>query len=76
MTTMIDTKPAPKMVGFTAHDRCDRCIAQAYHLAELGSLELLLCNHHHRAHSDRLLDTGWTITSDQEAIDRLTQQPG
>lgn len=60
-----------EMVSFTAEDRCDRCAAQAYHLARKNGLELYLCIHHHRDHHNDLLDTGWEIVSDQEAIDNL-----
>jgi hypothetical protein len=46
------TLEAPRL---TAHDRCDRCGAQAYVkvLLEAGG-ELMFCAHHARAHGDAL----------------------
>lgn len=39
----------------TAHDRCDRCGAQAYVKVVLtAGGELLFCAHHARAHADAL----------------------
>ena len=39
----------------TAHDRCDRCGAQAYVRVTLPSGgELLFCAHHSKAHFDKL----------------------
>lgn len=53
------------MRSFTAHDRCDRCNAQAYHSASKpGFTELLFCNHHYREHKDSLFENYWLIVSD------------
>lgn len=50
MTTTTLTRPE-----LTAADRCDRCGAAAKVRAVLPSGgELLFCNHHARAHQDRL----------------------
>ncbi|GGS50767.1 MULTISPECIES: DUF7455 domain-containing protein [Actinokineospora] len=50
MTTTTLTRPE-----LTAADRCDRCGAAAKVRAVLPSGgELLFCNHHARAHEDRL----------------------
>ncbi|MFC5287781.1 hypothetical protein ACFPM7_12030 [Actinokineospora guangxiensis] len=50
MTTTTLTRPE-----LTAVDRCDRCGAAAKVRAVLPSGgELLFCNHHARAHSERL----------------------
>jgi hypothetical protein len=44
------TVEAPRL---TAHDRCDRCGAQAYVKVSLSAGgELLFCAHHARAHED------------------------
>lgn len=56
---------------FTANDRCDRCLAQAYHVANKGEFELYFCNHHYHENEDALLITGWEVTSDIGAINRL-----
>lgn len=60
------------LVEFTANDRCDGCGAQAYHLAVSEHGDLLLCLHHGKKSIDALVDEGWTVTSDYEAIERLT----
>ena len=66
---MIDTE-AP-VIEFTAHDRCDRCGAQAYSLARCDVGELLFCLHHRGQHVDALMDNGWEIIDDYAAIERL-----
>ncbi len=56
-----------ELITFTAADRCDRCGAQARHSARRADFpDLLFCSHHIREHLDKLLDTGWTIISDDE----------
>jgi hypothetical protein len=60
------------LVEFTADDRCDRCGAQAYTLAKHDEYgELLFCLHHRKNHADTLIDEGWTVVDDYEAISRL-----
>lgn len=55
--------PRPQL---TATDRCDRCGAQAYHLAELPSgLELLFCNHHFEENQEGLIAAEARVTSDE-----------
>ena len=55
-------------VNLTAQDRCDRCGAQALHLAELPSgLELLFCNHHFTSNQDGLVAAGARVSSDGAA---------
>jgi ribosomal protein L37E len=45
-----------------AHDRCDRCGAQAYVRAVLpGGAELLFCAHHGRKHAQRLREVAVEI---------------
>lgn len=59
-----------EMVSFTAHDRCDRCMAQAYVQAEKDGLtELLFCLHHIREFKTPLLAKGWTLRFDSAAED-------
>ncbi|MCS6710502.1 hypothetical protein JSY14_00145 [Brachybacterium sp. EF45031] len=49
---MNTTLEAPRL---TAHDRCDRCGAQAYVKVVLqGGGELMFCAHHARANEDAL----------------------
>ena len=49
MTTAVAPSP------LTAHDRCDRCGAQAYLRVHLASgNELLFCAHHAREHGEKL----------------------
>lgn len=61
------------ILEFTAHDRCDRCGSQAYSLAKHDemSTDLLFCLHHRKQHVDALLDDGWEVIDDYEAISRL-----
>lgn len=60
------------LIDFTAEDRCDRCGAQAYTLAKNENCgELLFCLHHRRQHVNALLDEGWEIVDDYEAMSRL-----
>jgi len=62
---------------FNALDRCDRCGAQAYTAAQKdGFVDLLFCLHHRREFEWPLLDDGWTIVDDYEAIERLVVGPG
>lgn len=67
---MIDeSKP---LVEFSAWDRCDGCGAQAYSLAQHEShSDLLFCIHHRKISVQNLLDEGWKITDDYEALSRL-----
>lgn len=67
---MIDSKNP--VLAFSALDRCDRCGAQAYSVAQQkGRSDLLFCIHHRKEFYDGLLDTGWTVVDDYEAIERL-----
>lgn len=60
------------LIEFTAEDRCDRCGAQAYTLAKHDQFgELMFCLHHRREHYDNLLDEGWEVVDDYEAMSRL-----
>lgn len=56
MTTTVTASP------LTASDRCDRCGAQAYVRATMGSgLDLLLCAHHFRENEERLREVSVSI---------------
>lgn len=67
---MIDTELP--MIDFLANDRCDRCGAQAHSLARMnGKPELLFCSHHFREHYGKLLDDGWEVVCDSEAMDYM-----
>jgi ribosomal protein L37E len=54
--------------AFTAHDRCDRCGAQAFLRAVLTSGDLLFCAHHGRAYGDALLATALVVEDASELI--------
>jgi hypothetical protein len=57
----------------TAADRCDRCGAQAYVRATMGSgLDLLLCAHHYHANEDRLREVAADI---HDESDKLSSVP-
>lgn len=65
------------LIEFTAQDRCDRCGAQAYSMARHEEYSsLLFCLHHRKQHYDMLLDSGWEVVDDYEAIERLVGVPG
>lgn len=67
---MNTTVEAPRL---TAHDRCDRCGAQAYVKVALTSGgELLFCAHHARAHADALQPLAAEVIDE---TDRLAPQP-
>lgn len=60
------------MIEFTALCRCDRCGAQAYTAATSDEFGMLFfCLHHRKQHVDALMNEGWTIVDDYEAIERL-----
>ena len=58
----------------TAADRCDRCGAQAYVRATMGSgFDLLLCAHHFRENESKLREIAVSI---HDESDRLASVPG
>jgi hypothetical protein len=65
-TTTIDASP------LTAADRCDRCGAQAYVRAVLGTSELLFCGHHWHDNEARLREISSHI---QDETARLSAVP-
>lgn len=68
---MLDILDNP-VIEFTAHDRCDRCGAQAYTMAtKEGCSELLFCLHHRNEHYDALLDQDWKVIDDAAALENL-----
>lgn len=50
MSTMMETV-------FTAHDRCDRCGAEAKARHNFSTGSLLLCGHHDREYGDAMVLT-------------------
>ncbi|GAB2544650.1 hypothetical protein GCM10027268_18390 [Brachybacterium huguangmaarense] len=70
MVAMNMTLEAPRL---TAHDRCDRCGAQAYVKVVLSAGgELLFCAHHARAHEDALRPLAAEVIDE---TDRLNRKP-
>ncbi len=68
--TPTDTGTTP----LTAHDRCDRCGAQAYVRATLpGGTELLFCAHHAREHAPKFTALATHV---QDETDRLLSEYG
>jgi hypothetical protein len=60
---------APDTAPLTAHDRCDRCGAQAYVRATLpGGTELLFCGHHGNAHRPSLLVAGASLHDETDKL--------
>ena len=70
MFPMNTTLEAPRL---TAHDRCDRCGAQAYVkvILQAGG-ELLFCAHHARANEAALRDIAAEVIDE---TDRLEPKP-
>ena len=67
------TLEAPRL---TAHDRCDRCGAQAYVKVVLqDGGELLFCAHHARAHSDALRPLASEVIDETERLHIKPQIP-
>ena len=60
------TLEAPRL---TAHDRCDRCGAQAYVQVTLqAGGELMFCAHHARAHGEALKDVASEYLDETERL--------
>ena len=65
----IHETPTPTPTPLTAHDRCDRCGAQAYVRATLpGGTDLLFCGHHGNAHRPSLLVAGASIHDETDKL--------
>lgn len=70
------------MISLNLADRCDRCGAGAKHVAQkAGHADLLFCNHHmfktkhETKHFDALVVNGWSVLTDQSAIERDLYNP-
>lgn len=55
------------MMTFTAHDRCDRCAAQACCRAIKGCTDLIFCAHHGREYGPDLMAQGYRMEVTAEA---------
>lgn len=68
MASMNTTLEAPRL---TAHDRCDRCNAQAYvkYVLSAGG-ELMFCAHHARAHESALRPLSSEVIDESERLHR------
>lgn len=58
-------------IELSAHDRCDRCGAQAYAVAAKDNQDLLFCGHHIKQHSLALEMSGWEILYDYVALEQI-----
>lgn len=56
----------------TAHDRCDKCGAQAFHRAVLMAGELLFCAHHAREYATGLSQTALRV---EDGSARINAKP-
>ena len=60
------------LIEFNAHDRCDRCGAQAYVSASREDAgELLFCGHHFNKYESALDQDGWDINIDVTNWEKL-----
>lgn len=68
----VATTPAPATSKFTALDRCDRCPGQARLEATSSSSghRLLFCLHHATRFEDRLVEAGFVLHDEREALYR------
>ncbi len=66
METVEKTKTINDLVSkdLTAHDRCDRCGAQAWMRAYKDDFELLFCAHHGNEHFPALFSQGFIVQDD------------
>lgn len=55
-----------------AKDRCDRCGAQAYMLANLNGGDLLFCVHHAQKFKDSLVAAGAEILDETEHLKSIS----
>lgn len=53
------------------NERCDRCGASAYMVAENGGRILYFCLHHAKEHIASLERAGWELSYDFAAIERI-----
>lgn len=66
VTTTVTASP------LTASDRCDRCGAQAYVRATMGSgFDLLLCAHHFRENEQRLREVAISIHDESTKLSNV-----
>jgi hypothetical protein len=73
--TQAEVEAAPALPDLTAHDRCDRCGAQAYVRVILFSLnDLLFCGHHYSHHEAALDEHVLRIKDQRSALDSLTPE--
>lgn len=59
-------------VIFDATMRCDGCNARAIAVAQKSNKsDLLFCLHHLKKHYDALLEDGWYVIEDYEALEAM-----
>lgn len=67
LTPTVPTSVTP--TPLTAHDRCDRCGAQAYIRATMPSgVALLFCGHHGNAHRASLVGAGAELHDETDTL--------
>lgn len=53
----------------TAHDRCDRCSAQAYiHVELMSGLDLVFCGHHYAEHAEALESVSFHVDNQMSEL--------
>lgn len=67
MEAVIDEHTEPAL---TAHDRCDRCIAQAFVLMTKDGKSLMFCRHHGKKYTPTMAVQGWHF-QDFSGLDEL-----
>jgi hypothetical protein len=69
-TTTVDS--VAKHRALTGFDRCDRCGAEAFVLADFFGSELTFCGHHGREYEEQLVIQGFSISDETH---RINQNP-
>lgn len=61
--------------SLTAHDRCDRCGAQAYVRWGKGTQDIVTCNHHSNKFEATLITQGFDIVQDNRSLINAKPSP-
>lgn len=61
--------------SLTAHDRCDRCGAQAYVRWGKGAQDIVTCNHHSNKFEATLITQGFDLVQDNRSLINAKSAP-
>lgn len=66
--TMVDENVGEQEDRLKIADRCDRCIARAFVIAEKDGNDLYFCNHHFNTFEDQLVLQGFAIHNESHRL--------